>query len=102
MLPVAVLVMVNVRVVLPLSAIVAALKALVSAGMLPTLKHASPPVMATLVAVTLACRLVRLACGQVPVTPVALVSPATVMVQLAVPLVTAMAFSPERTRVPVL
>ena len=85
MLPVAVLVMLKVSVVVPLTAMLAAPKALVSVGSAATLKHWSLPATVALVAVTLAIRLVCAAIGQVPVWPAALVSPATSMLQEVVP-----------------
>ena len=65
-----------------------------------TLKHRSIEVLVAPVVVTLAPRLVCGACGQVPVCPAVLVTPDTVTVQLAVPLLIATPVRPESTRVP--
>ena len=98
-----VLVKVKRSVVVAPSTKVDGMKALVSTGgMGLTLKQALLPPTIALVAVMLATRLVWLACGQVPVMPTALVRPATVTVQLVVPLVMARPVKPLRTRLPVL
>ena len=65
-------------------------------------KHWSVAVLVAPVVVTDAARLVWAASGQVPVWPAALVTPATVTLQLTVPLVMARPVSPLKTRVPLL
>ena len=67
-----------------------------------TLKHWSVDVLLALVVVTLAAKLVWLACGQVPAVPAVLVRPAKVTLQVAVALAMAMAVRPEMTRLPLL
>ena len=97
------LVRVKTRVVVAPSAMLAAPKVLATVGLvLVTVRQASAPPVVAFVAVMLACRLVWAACGQVPFTPDALVSPASVTVQLAVPLVIARLVRPLITREPVL
>ena len=95
------MVRVKISVVVAPSAIDAAPKVLATVGLvLVTVKQASAPAVVALVAVMLACRLVWATCGQVPFTPDALVSPASVTVQLAVPLVMASVVKPLMTLVP--
>ena len=97
------LVSVKMRLVLPPSVMLAAPKVLATVGLvLVTVRHWSTAVLVALVAVTLAPRLVCAATGQVPVCPAVLLRPATVTVQLTVPLAIARPVSPLRIRLPLL
>ena len=92
---------VKTNVVVAPSAMLGLPKVLATVGLvLVTVKQASAPPVVAFVAVMLACRLVWAACGQVPFTPDAFVKPASVTVQLAVPLVMARPVRPLMTRVP--
>ena len=98
-----VLVKVKTRVVVAPSAIEPAPKVLATVGLvLVTLKHWSVDVLLALVVVTLAAKLVWLACGQAPAVPAVLVRPAKVTLQVAVALAMATAVRPEMTRLPLL
>ena len=77
--------------------------ALVSTGAIAVmLKQAFAPPVVALVAVMLVCKLVWAACGQVPVVPAVLVTPAKVTVQLTVALAMAKVVKPLMTPVPAL
>jgi hypothetical protein len=97
-----VLVSVKTSVVAPPSATVPAPKVLAALGLMRfTTTHWSVEVLFAPVVVTFAARLVKAAAGQLAFTcPAWLVTPETVTVQLAVPLVIAMPVRPESTRVP--
>ena len=98
-----VLVRVKMRVVAAPSAMVAAPNVLATVGLvLVMVKHWSLPPIDAPVDVTLANKLVCAACGHVPVVPAALVSPATVAVQLIVALAMASVVKPLMILVPTL
>ena len=91
------------RLVVAPSLMAAAAKVLATLGLiLLTVRHWSIEVLVAPVVVTLAVRLVCAASGQLPVCPATLVTPATVTVQVVVPLVMARPVRPERTLVPLL
>jgi hypothetical protein len=97
-----VFVSVNTSVVAAVSLIAAAANPFVSVGVpAVTTRHASPALTVAPAAVTDAARFVNAAAGHVAFTcEAALVSPATVTVQLTVPEAIAIPVSPESTRVP--
>ena len=95
------LVRVKMRLVVAPSLIEAAAKVLATLGLiLLTVRHWSVEVLVAPVVVTLAVRLVWAAIGQLPVCPGVLVTPATVTVQVVVPLVMAKPVRPLRTLLP--
>src|SRR6185312_15433 len=96
------LVIVNTSVEVPPASMVDATNAFARLGFARvTTRHWSVAMLLAPIVVTLAAALVKAAAGQDAFTCVAaLVSPETVTVQLAVPLVIAMPVRPESTRVP--